>query len=61
MKSVVTTTQAKLRGEIRDMSVRNINPEHLSFHLCASDSGKDSCEGDSGGPLMVTENGRFEF
>jgi len=28
-------------------------------HICAGDSGKDSCGGDGGGPLFTWENGRW--
>ena len=30
-------------------------------HFLIHSLGKDSCGGDSGGPLTVEENGRFEF
>merc|ERR1712112_399109 len=29
------------------------------LHICAMDSGKDSCQGDFGGPLVVKENDRW--
>ena len=29
--------------------------------LCAADAGKDSCQGDSCGPLVIKENGRFSL
>ena len=33
--------------------------DNFRFHLCAGSSGKDSCAGDSGGPLFTLENGRY--
>ena len=41
-----------------DIFITHLDP--LSYHICAADSGKDSCEGDSGGPLFLNENGRFK-
>ena len=31
----------------------------FSNHVCATGTGKDTCQNDSGGPMFLSENGRY--
>ena len=33
---------------------------YISTQICAGDVGKDSCQDDSGGPMFLPENGRWD-
>ena len=38
----------------------NYNPDFIyDQHICAGDQGVDGCVGDAGGPLMVSDGGRW--
>lgn len=58
----VVSDETCRESHIAQGKVGNESLTILDVHLCAGgEEGKDACTGDSGGPLMVEEDGRYEL